>query len=80
MTNIKEEDSNSNVRKVHFYVKDNILMDLSESKLSSYKHTTLEIAELKDIYVVYEVKHCPPSLLLFQKTNSYCFVNIARSF
>jgi len=33
MTTIKEE-STSNVRKVHFYVKDNILMDLSESKLS----------------------------------------------
>jgi len=34
MANIKEEESTSNVLKVHFYVKDNILMDLSESKLS----------------------------------------------
>jgi hypothetical protein len=80
MTNIKEEDSNSNVLKVHFYVEDNILMDPSESMLSSYKLTTSEISDLKANYVVCEGEHCFLSSLLFQKTNPYCIFNIPRSF
>jgi len=78
MTTIKKETT-SNVLKVHFYVKCNILMVLSESKLSLLELKTLEIADLKAIYVVYEVKQLSP-LFITLENSSYCTVKMVRSF